>query len=414
MNGSANMLLRVCLTVSVVIFSIPVAYAAVPLLPLCSWPVESTGQGFLNVATQDTNTTYWFMPIDTSRWKSVTIRGTYPNARLFNYATYGPTGLLIDTLLDEDIVPDNGNANPFTTATAAGSNTYTVTVGPGSAGASNLLSTGGSRLIYVIYRVIVPDKGLDRGGGVDVPSVTLVAQDGTERRLRACPFASAESSLGGMVPILIASGFSQAANFLQKILDAAHQRTSLTGSCNTASQPLRPAALKFGPAPGTDFFPNPPTAYLQTPNECFHANEVIVVRGKALVFPKTYVGGSISDPAFDGQIQARYWSMCNNDGVFPYPVIACAGDFQTTLDKDQYYTYVVSTDPAPADTNWLPWGPTNLPVTLILRSISFDPQYETIPSDYYPQGVICDKTVLTAQGWQGCFTAAGVKVATGP
>ena len=122
MNGLANMLLRVFLTVSVVIFSIPVAYAAVPLLPLCSWPVESTGQGFLNVATQDTNTTYWFMPIDTSRWKSVTIHGTYPNARLVNYATYGPTGLLIDTLLDEDIIPDNGSANPFTTATAAGSN----------------------------------------------------------------------------------------------------------------------------------------------------------------------------------------------------------------------------------------------------------------------------------------------------
>jgi hypothetical protein len=128
MNGLADMLLRVFLTVSVVIFSIPVAYGAVPLLPLCSWPVESTGQGFLNVATQDTNTTYWFMPIDTSRWKSVTIHGTYPNARLFNYATYGPTGLLIDTLLDEDIIPDNGSANPFTTATAAGSNTYTVTV----------------------------------------------------------------------------------------------------------------------------------------------------------------------------------------------------------------------------------------------------------------------------------------------
>jgi hypothetical protein len=202
---------------------------------------------------------------------------------LFNYATYGPTGLLIDTLLDEDIIPDNSSANPFTTATAGGSNTYTVTVGPGSPGASNLLSTGGSRLIYVIYRVIVPDKGLDRGGDVDVPSVTLVAQDGTERRLRAGPFTSAESSLGGMIPILIASGFSQAANFLQKILDAAHQRTLLTvtDSCNTASQPVRPAAVNFGAAPGTDFFPNPPTAYLQTPNECFHANKVIVVRGKA-------------------------------------------------------------------------------------------------------------------------------------
>ncbi len=414
MTWLASVLCRVCLFICMMVPGIPVADAAVPLLPLCSWPVESTGQGFLNVATQDTNTTYWFMPIDTSRWKSVTIRGTYPNARLFNYATYGPTGLLIDTLLDEDIAPDSGSANTYTTSATTGPNDYTITVGPSSLGSSNLLSTGGSRLVFLVYRVIVPDKGSDRAGGVDVPSVTLMAQDGSERPLRPCPFASAESSLGAMIPFLIASGFGQAADFLQQILDAAHQPASITGSCATSSQPIRPAALNFGPAPGTDFFPNPPTAYLQTPNVCFQENEVIVVRGKALVYPNTYLGGSISDPAFDGQVQARYWSMCNNDGIFPYPAIACAGDFQTNFDQDQSYTYVVSTEPAPADTTWLPWGPTTLPITLIFRSISFDPNYETIPSAYYPQGVICDKTVLTAQGWQGCFAAAGVRVATGP
>jgi hypothetical protein len=161
-----SVLPRVWLIVSVLVPGIPVADAAVPLLPLCSWPVESTGQGFLNVATQDTNTTYWFMPIDTSRWKSVTIRGIYPNSRLFNYATYGPTGLLIDTLLDEDIAPDSGSANPYTTATAPAPNAYTVTVGASSLGSSNLLSTGGSRLVFLVYRVIVPDKGLNRAGGV--------------------------------------------------------------------------------------------------------------------------------------------------------------------------------------------------------------------------------------------------------
>ena len=131
-----------------------------------------------------------------------------------------------------------------------------------------------------------------------------------------------------------------------------------------------------------------------------------------MVFPNTYLGGSESDPAFDGQVQVRYWSMCNNDGVFPYPVVACAADFQTTLDGDQRYIYVVSTDPTPTDTTWLPWGPTNLPITLIFRSISFDPNYETIPSAYYPQGVICDQTVFKAQGWRGCFAAAGIKADT--
>ena len=230
-----------------------------------------------------------------------------------------------------------------------------------------------------------------------MPSVNLVAQDGSARRLQACPFASAESSLGAMIPFLIASGFTEAAEFIQSILAAGRPPTSIPTNC-TGGEIARPAALIFGPAPGTGFFPNPPTAYLQTQNVCFQPNEVIVVRGKGLVYPNTYLGGSVSDPAFDGQVQVRYWSMCNNDGVFPYPVVACAADFQTKLDAGQSYTYIVSTEPPPADTTWLPWGPTNLPTTLIFRSISFDPNYETIPHAYYPQAVICDEAVLSATG----------------
>ena len=220
-----------------------------------------------------------------------------------------------------------------------------------------------------------------------------------------------------MITVLIASGFSQAADFLQSILTTANQRASIGASC-TAGQTSGPAAISFGPAPGTDFFPDPPTTYLQTPNICYQSNKVLVVRGKALVFPDTYSGETVSTPAFDGAVQVRYWSMCNNDGVFPYPVLACDADYQTQLDNSQSYTYVVSNDPNPPSllpekTNWLPWGPTNVPITLIFRSITV-PDAEPVPSDYYPTAVLCDRQVFIDQGWQGCFTAAGVKVATGP
>ena len=117
MRWLGNVLSRICLVIcAAMALGVPVGYAALPLLPVCSWPVESTGQGILNVATQDTNTTYWFMPIDTSRWKSVVIQGIYPNARFFNFATYDQRGLLTDTVFDSDIVPDSGGSNPFTMA----------------------------------------------------------------------------------------------------------------------------------------------------------------------------------------------------------------------------------------------------------------------------------------------------------
>lgn len=420
MSCLGHVLSRMCLAISAMVLGIPVTYAAVPLLPVCSWPVESTGQGILNVATQDTNTTYWFMPIDTNRWKSAVIQATYPNARFFNFATYSARGLLIDTLFDSDIVPDRGRSNPFAIATRSGSkrDSYTVTIGASNVGSSNFLSVGGNRLAFLVYRVIVPDQGLDRSGGVGVPAVTLVAQDGSMRRLPPCPFAAAASSLGNMIPVLIASGFTEAAQFIQGILAAANQQTSPTVNCIVS--PLgRQVPVAFGPAPGTDFFPNPPTAYLQTPNVCFQPGKIVVVRGRALVYPNTYLGGPVSQPAFDDQVQVRYWSMCNNDGPFPYPVIACQSDFQTRLDQDEFYTYVVSSDPAPpswlpVDATWLPWGPTNIPITLIFRSISFTPGYSPVPSAYQPAAVLCDETLFVAQGSQGCFTAAGVKVATAP
>jgi hypothetical protein len=420
MDWLGHMLSRMCLAVFAMVISVPVANAAVPLLSVCSWPVESTGQGILNVATQDTNTTYWFMPIDTIHWRSVVIQANYPNARFFNFATYSANGLLIDTLFDADIVPDPGSSNPFAVTTHSGSqrDSYTVTIGASNAGSSNFLSVGANGLAFLVYRVIVPDQGLDRSGGVGVPTVTLVAHNGSMRRLSSCPFAAAESSLGNMIPILIASGFTEAAQFLQGILDAANQQTSSMVNC-IASPLGRQVPVSFGPAPGTDFFPNPPTAYLQTANVCYQPGKIVIVRGKALVYPNTYLGGPVSQPAFDDQVQVRYWSMCNNDGPFPYPVIACQSDFQTRLDQDQFYTYVVSNDPAPpswlpVDATWLPWGPTNIPITLIFRSISFTSGYSPVPSAYQPAAVLCDETMFVAQGWQACFLAAGVKVATAP
>jgi hypothetical protein len=68
-----------------------------------------------------------------------------------------------------------------------------------------------------------------------------------------------------------------------------------------------------GHRPGVHFFPNPQTTYFQTANLCFRPNQILVIRGKAPVFPNTYplppLGGSVFKPAFGEQIQLRYWSV---------------------------------------------------------------------------------------------------------
>jgi hypothetical protein len=48
-----------------------------------------------------------------------------------------------------------------------------VTIGASNVGSSNFLSVGGNRLAFLVYRVIVPDQGVDRSGGVGVPAAAL-------------------------------------------------------------------------------------------------------------------------------------------------------------------------------------------------------------------------------------------------
>jgi hypothetical protein len=348
------------------------------------------------------------MPYDTATSKSMIIRGAYPHARFFSFDSYTETGAIVASTVDSSIAPDPGSSNPFATPAPSGARNYTVTVGVG--GPSNLLHVGSTRLAFIVYRVYLPNKGLDRTGGVGLPTVTLVASNGSERNLLPCPFANAETSLGNLIIALSVNGFSEAASFLQSILTAVNQRPIGTESCNPAQPGL--AAISFPPATlGANFFANPQTTYLEADGLCFQQGKIVVVRGKGQVFPNTYVGGSVFQPAFDTQVEVRYWSMCNNDGVIPYPVIACQADYQTAIGSDQFYTYVLSSDPAPptwlpASATWLPWGPTNVPKNLIFRNI--DESASGVTGDYIPKGAFCNEATFVQQGWEACFAAAGV------
>jgi len=405
MHDLAHLFARLYFTSVVVLLSVSVSKAAAPLLPVCSWPFEVTGQGLTNVATPDTNATYWVMPLDTSQWQALVVHGQYPEARFFNVSTYTATGALVDTMIDADIIPDPGSTNPFATPLAPGSHMYTVTISASPGGATNALRVGGSWVAFVVYRVYVPDHGFDRTGGVGVPAVSLVAPDGRVRSLRPCPFADAESGLSHLLLVLHASGFPGAADVLQGLFTAPHPLLLAPGSCPPS--PPAPAPITFTIASsGPGFFPNPFTTYLETAGLCLPAGQLVVVRGPAPVFPETYLGGSVFAPAFDGDIQLRYWSLCNNEHVLPSPVIACQADFATQRDAHQFYTYVLSNDPAPPawlprDATWLPWGAPSRPKRLIFRSLLPEDTFMVVPA-YVPHGVFCSETQFQEQGWQGC------------
>ena len=406
-----NRLLTLCAAALFFGFGAAVAHAATPILPVCSWPFEVTGQGITNVATPDTNATYWVMPLDLSRWRAMVIHGRYPDARFFNFTTYTATGVLVDTIFDAQIAPDAGSANPFAEPGPPMAGSYTVTIGA-NPGSGNFLNGGGSRFAFVVYRIYLPDQGRDRTGGVGVPAVSLTDFSGNSRTLRPCPFADAETSLGNLILLLEAAGMSDAARFLGQILALANQPP--LGGCSPGQ--AGPAAVPFSTAvPGLDFFPNPQTTYFQTANLCFRPNQILVIRGKAPVFPNTYPLLRSAVPSFNRPSTAR--SSCaigrcaTMSGCFPTRLSPAKADAMTERDRGEFYTYVISTDPAPpswpSGVTWLPWGPITFPITLIFRNILPENGF-TPTGDYVPKGALCSQAQFTTNGWQGCFAEAGL------
>jgi hypothetical protein len=377
------------------------ASAAQPLPLACSWPVESTGSGNSNVAYPDADATYWLMAVDTNRWKAMVVTGQYPRSRFFSFATYLEGGGVVDSMVDANIAADAGSGNPFAPGASGEARNYTLTI-DGNAGASgNHIRWGSTPVAYVIYRIYVADRGLSRMGGLALPGVALVGADGTAHPIAACPSGSIAGGLRDLITALEGRLASLA-----------------PAPCPTGASQQHVVTFATSPNSGGSLFPNPANTYVAARGLCYEPGRVIVVRGKAAVFPDTYNGASIFQAAIEGDIQMRYWSLCNNEQRFPFPVVACQPDHSTRLDDQGFYTYVVSPDESgttpptppswvPADATWLPWGERGIANDLLFREMLPVTNF-LLTGDYYPEGVLCDQQVFAMQGWRACFAAAGV------
>jgi hypothetical protein len=51
---------------------------------------------------------------------------------------------------------------------------------------ANFLQLGDTQLAWIIYRIYVPNKGLERNAGVPLPTITLIGYDGKSQTVPSC------------------------------------------------------------------------------------------------------------------------------------------------------------------------------------------------------------------------------------
>jgi hypothetical protein len=325
----------------------------------------------------------------------IRITGRYPHARYMSFNVYDNIQRPLDALADVELRPDAGSLNPFVKGAkrTAKSRSYTAFVdfgpipkkrarntlysGTGQGGTPNFDGT-------FIYRVYVPDKGLDESGGVGVPTVTLESTtSGQKPPPSACTNFAKPSGASVNQQIAASNGLPVATpspgrsppvwrkfvnlprSFAETILD------------NPYTDPARmsyesSAAYDLGGSGG--FLSNIHNAYLYTPIAKDNGL-VLATRLKAPTFPNTRPPAARMPGG-----QLRYFSMCQNESQ-SQRFIACKTDDHTTVNPDGYMNYVVST-PADRPANarpecgvtWIPWGPQAGGV-LIYRNMLPDPSF---------------------------------------
>lgn len=395
----------------------------------CVLSLTEFDPGTVNVAFPDQSAAYWggvFAAVPGTR---IRMEGRFPFSRYMSWVVYDAVQRPGDGLADIEIEPKPGNANPFLAGAdrEARPRQYRAFIefGPPPADPKpNTLYTGAANpASLLLYRVYIPNKGLDRTGGVGLPRVTIEPSGSPPRRgiapvdcrRVAKPSSSAVNEFyAHQTPLRQLDGLGASGKpepewhkFVNIPISVAD---NVFGS--PTSEPIREGLdnvplRELGGSGG--FLSNPDNAYVYAPISRSWG-QVLVLRGRAPTFPDTYRWAPTMD---DGEL--RYWSLCQNEPQ-SQRFIACLPDYRTRLDADGYYTIVISTPgqrPGNAKrgcgVNWIPWGPNSRGV-LILRHMLPAPGFEpaiqfaeydeerATMGDYLPTGEYMGKTDFEAGG----------------
>ena len=394
----------------------------------------------------DMRSTYFIGRFAMPAGSSITLKGTFPYARFFQFALYkferNTFVAFGESLRGPDIEPDSGSINPFRVGTnrLAKKRNFTIRVlakdppQDVSRRATNALYVGDEgKEIQGVIRIYLPDQDRDGTGWGPLnssfgsrgfPTYEGTLADGTKLTTEQIVDQFGKPMVGETEKPLTLQQWVNLVNAKDNDPSLTPQTvparnpplwekfsTIQYGVVGVFKSPEARAKIPFGgPVEGGGEGPYLVT-YLSR-----QYGPLYVMQGKMPTFPDTYAGEDQRGAAIMPEAQTQYWSMVSSESVPSGQVVDGLTDFQIPLDKDRNYTIVVSRpEDRPRNATrengvaWLKWSPRGEGLDdprnradfgmLILRIMGNHPSWKerpdnvtapgteaTVMGDYFPKG----------------------------
>ncbi|WP_234857005.1 hypothetical protein [Acinetobacter junii] len=324
----------------------------------CMWqdgPTSESGSGEdkMNFAYPDSNVYYWSSEFTIPEGAKIHLEGDFPYARHTSLVSYTATGERVNSLRDIEIVPNKGVVNPF----IIGNNRMNKKRGfQAEIKLGDLPEIPEKNTLYapktdtnkvaVIYRIYVPNKGMDKKAGVSFPRYKVVLANGEIKTgAEVCDVLNVKKSRiqNENVPAAYIPVYNQLKPFFG-IGYPARQEPKWFKTFNA----------EFNFRCIFQFFDDNKPCEGRTPESIMNQwatpdneyvlaatsrelGKVIMLRGKLPTTTKTYNNDVIVNNS-----DMRYWSICTNE-MYTSATNYCLFDEQIKTDDNGYYTIVVST-----------------------------------------------------------------------
>lgn len=304
-----------------------------------------------NIAYPDTGATYWHAGYTLPEGASLKLNGEFPYARYMSLNSYRADASPAYAMADNAIVSNQGSVNPFVQdASRTGEHReYELSIKQGTAPesiADNTLydSVNAGEKSVLVYRVYVPNQGLDMKGGVALPKTELTLANGDVLTgAQACEALASDTDLLPIpkVPAATYAYLRSTGNPAQNSLIEANDKQTVkwkaaynavyTNQCSFLGQ------CEANPERQVNWYANLDNQYVSA----FLDNTikpVVVIRGTLPEIPVTLNGVETYD---ERSAELRYWSICQNE-YYSQKVEACLYDEQITIQPDGKYLIVTS------------------------------------------------------------------------